>query len=96
MEQRSDGRAMHGAADGKAGVRRAPRGIVLCGKYSSTCRRVRSALLPACVCPRRTLVSIELWRLVGSAFGPMAITGREIGNFIRKICLRHVCWRIFL
>ena len=40
-------------------------------------------------------MSIELRRLVGSAFGPMAITGREIGNFIRKICLRHVCWRIF-
>ena len=44
MEQRSDGRATHGAADGKAGVRRAPRGIVLCGKYSSTLRRVLERL----------------------------------------------------
>ena len=42
MEQRSDGRATHGAADGKAGVRRARRGIVLCGKYSSTLRKVQS------------------------------------------------------
>ena len=41
MEQRSDGRATHGAADGKAGVRRAPRGIVLCGKYSSALRKVQ-------------------------------------------------------
>ena len=69
---------------------------VLSAKYSNTCRRVRSALLPACVCLGRTLVSIELWRLMGSAFGPMAITEREISNFIRKICFRHVCWRIFL
>ena len=69
---------------------------VLSAKYSSTCRRVRSALLPVFARPGRTLVSIELWRLMGSAFGPMAITEREICNFIRKICLRHVCWRIFL
>ena len=41
MEQRSDGRATHGAADGKTGVRRARREIVLCGKYSSTLRQVQ-------------------------------------------------------
>ena len=44
MDQQSDGRATHGAADGKAGVRRARRGIVLCGKHSSTLRKVLECL----------------------------------------------------
>ena len=41
MDQQSDGRATHGAADGKTGMRRAQSDSVLCGKYSSTLRKVQ-------------------------------------------------------
>ena len=59
MDQQSDGRAAHGAADGKAGVCRPRRGIVLCGKHSSTLRQVLEYL------PQSTLRLAARLRLSG-------------------------------